>query len=63
MCTSLLGICIIDSLLLYTGAQGSRTHMEQGKFYEVLATQLGGNEYDKTKPSEETKYCGDSQRC
>ncbi len=44
---SLLDICIVDSWLLFTGAEGNRRHMNRRTFYEVLATQLVDNTYDK----------------
>ncbi len=44
---SLLGICIVDSWLLFTGAEGNRRHMNRRTFYEVLVTPLVDNTYDK----------------
>jgi hypothetical protein len=44
---SLLGICIVDSWLLYSGARGFRSHMTQREFYERLAEELIDNDYEK----------------
>ena len=43
---SLLSMVIVDSWLLYSGAQGSRYHLVQRQFYETLATQLIDNTFD-----------------
>jgi len=37
---SLLGMCIVDSLLLYSGARGAAAGHNQNEFYEDLAEQL-----------------------
>ena len=43
---SLLSMVIVDSWLLYSGAQGSRYHLGQRQFYETLATELIDNTFD-----------------
>ena len=43
--TSLLGICVVDSWLLYDGIYSDRPHLSQRTYYEVLATQLIDNRY------------------
>eukprot|EP00170_Pyropia_yezoensis_P002952 contig_12388_g2959 len=43
---SLLGICIVDSWMLYGGAQGVAADLSQAQFYEDLAEQLIDNTYD-----------------
>ncbi len=47
MSMPLLGICIVDSWLLFTGAEGNRRYMNQRTFDEVLETQLVDNTYEK----------------
>ena len=44
---TLLGICIVDGWLLFTGGNGWRDHMCQRGFYEILATQLIENCYSQ----------------
>ena len=43
---SLLGMCIVDSLLLYSGARGAAAGHNQNKFYEDLAEQLIENTFE-----------------
>lgn len=43
---SLLSICIVDSWMLYAGAQGKAADLSQAQFYEDLAEQLIDNTYD-----------------
>lgn len=43
---SLLSICIVDSWMLYGGAQGVAADLSQAQFYEDLAEQLIDNTYD-----------------
>ena len=45
--SSLLGIHIVDSWLLYSGVQGDRLEMNQRTFYETLATELIDNKHDR----------------
>jgi len=43
---SLLGMCIVDSWLLYSGARGATAILTQKQFYEDLAAQLIDNTFD-----------------
>jgi len=43
---SLLGMCIVDSLLLYSGARGAAAGLNQNEFYEDLAEQLIENTFE-----------------
>jgi hypothetical protein len=43
---TVLGICIVDTWLIYKGCLGERCDLEQRKFYSVLAEQLIENQYD-----------------
>jgi len=43
---SLLGMCVVDSWLLYSGARGATAALTQRKFYEDLAAQLIDNTFD-----------------
>lgn len=45
---SLLGICVIDAWLLYSGAKGAAAVLTQAQFYEDLAEALIDNTYDST---------------
>jgi len=43
---SLLGMCVVDAWLLYSGARGGRAHLTQNDFYEDLAEQLIDNTFE-----------------
>eukprot|EP00170_Pyropia_yezoensis_P001789 contig_7652_g1793 len=43
---SLLGICVVDAWLLYSGARGAAAALAQSQFYEDLAAQLIDNAFD-----------------
>jgi len=43
---SLLGMCVVDSWLLYCGARGANAALTQRQFYEDLAAQLIDNTFD-----------------
>lgn len=45
---SLLGICLVDSWMLYHGARGPAATLLQTQFYEQLATELIDNTFDVT---------------
>jgi len=42
----LLGICVVDAWLLYSGARGGGGHLTQSDFYEDLAEQLIDNTFE-----------------
>lgn len=44
---TLLGMCIVDSWLLYAGARGGTAGLTQKQFYEDLAAQLIDNTFDR----------------
>jgi len=43
---SLLGMCVVDTWLLYSGAHGTGAKLTQNQFYEDLAAELIDNTYD-----------------
>lgn len=44
---SLLGFCIVDSWLLYSGSYGDASHLSQRKFYAKLSEELIENSWDQ----------------
>ncbi len=46
---SLLGMCIVDSWLLYQGARNGTGCISQREFYELLAGELIENEFDSIR--------------
>lgn len=45
---SLLGMCVVESWMLYSGARGATATLSQRQFYEDLAAQLIANSCDTT---------------
>jgi len=43
---SLLGMCVVDATLLYSGVRGGGAHPTQNEFYEDLAEQLIVNTFE-----------------
>lgn len=43
---TLLGMCLVDAWLLYSGARAGLAHLSQNAFYEDLAAQLIDNTFD-----------------
>jgi len=42
----LLGMCVVDAWLLYSGARGGGAHLTRNEFYEDLAEQLIDNTFE-----------------